>query len=103
MEKSLQAISLQAGLFLQHFRPSPSLQTSHAIFFPRLTAKQAPVPRGPRMSVSLLRGWIPFCIGPDTAPVPPKPIPFLCSSFTLIAGAIPVDWSPSSHALVLPH
>jgi hypothetical protein len=84
--KSSRAIFLRAGLFVQHSRPSPLLQTGLHLFLLRVTVKWAPVPCGPRVSALLLSRWEPLRNRPDTVPVTlPNPPPSSASTPLVIA------------------
>jgi hypothetical protein len=72
---------LRAGIFLQHSRPSPFLQTGPHIFLPQVDAKRALVPHGPHMSASLLHGHEPLCKPTCLRPLGRgNPSPFHCST-----------------------
>jgi hypothetical protein len=81
MEKSSRAVSLQAGPFLQHFWPSPSLQSRPAPFSSPGHCQAGPgVLQTPHVSPS------PSRVETVTHPTrygscyPPIPVPLLCSS-----------------------
>jgi hypothetical protein len=80
MEKSSRAVSLRAGPFLEHFRPSPSLRSRPALFSSPSHCQAGPgVLQIPHISLSPSQVEIvmyPTCYG---ARYPPKPVPFLCS------------------------
>jgi hypothetical protein len=76
----------RAGLFLLSSQPSPFLQTGPRLFLPRVYAKRSPVPHGPRVSVSLLRGHIPLRKPTHLHPLGRgNPSPFPCSSLHRLA------------------